>query len=98
MIVLSKKKILVTISTLSLMIVFTNILLTSNSKEKLVQTANLPVTNKVIVLDARTSVFQMNGAESRNRYFRSGNKFKNCIKSSKFARTKWRNGYINKVR
>lgn len=98
MIVLSKKKILVTITTLSLIIVFTNILLTSNSKEKYVQTANLPVTNKVIVLDARTSEFRMNGAESSNRNFRSGNKLKNCIKGSKFARTKWCNGYINKIR
>lgn len=98
MIVLSKKKILVTISTLSLIIVFTNILLTSNSKEKYVQTANLPVTNKVIVLDARASEFQMSGAESSNRNFRSGNKFKNYIKSSKFVRTKRRNSYINQIR
>lgn len=33
-------------------------------EEKTVETVSLPVSNKVIVIDARTSEFQMNGAES----------------------------------
>lgn len=58
-----------------------------NKKESTLETVALPVTNKVIVIDARTSEYPMSGAQSSNRNDRSRNKPKNSNKTSKFIRT-----------
>lgn len=63
-------------------------------KEETVQTVALPVSSKVIVIDAGHGVPD-EGAQSSTRYHRSTNKFKNCIKTSKFVGTKWLNSNIN---
>ena len=52
MIVITKKKILVWISALSVFIITLTIFNASELKKETVQTVNLPASNKVIVLDA----------------------------------------------
>ena len=96
MIILERKKILYTIGIIT-MFIFTYMITgynVGNSKKtsdeldiKTVHTVALPVNNKVIVLDARTSEYQTNGAESSTRYYRGRKQFKNCFKSAKFIRT-----------
>lgn len=65
MIILSKKRLILITSMIciSLTVFLVNNSLTATQT---VETVNLPVSNKVIVLDARTSVFQMSGAQSSN--------------------------------
>jgi hypothetical protein len=60
MIILSKKRIinLLTILTVCLTICLVQ---TANVNDETVETVTLPVTNKVIVIDARTSECQMRG-------------------------------------
>lgn len=80
MIILEKKKIVYTIGIITTFI-FTYMITgynVKNSKKNYIetrtnsiQTVALPVNNKVIILDARTSEFQMSGAESSTRYNRS---------------------------
>ena len=98
MIILEKKKIIYTISIVT-MFIFTYMITGYNAKNRTkiengtnlntIQTVALPVNNKVIVLDARTSGFQMNGAESSTRYHRSRKQLKNSFESTKFTRTIW---------
>ena len=52
MIVLSKKKILTWIGSVSIFIITLTFFNSFNTKQDTVQTVNLPVTNKVIILDA----------------------------------------------
>ena len=52
MIILSKKKILMALSALSILIVTVTLFNSTVVSPETVQTVNLPVTNKVIVLDA----------------------------------------------
>lgn len=63
MIILSKKRLILitTMICVSLTVFLVN---SSLPKTETIETVNLPVSNKVIVLDARTSVFQMSGAQS----------------------------------
>lgn len=63
MIILSKKRLILITSMIciSLTVFLVNNSLTGTQT---VETVNLPVSNKVIVLDARTSEFQMSGAQS----------------------------------
>lgn len=80
MIILDKKKIIYTLGIIT-MFIFTYMITGYNVKNSkridndirlnTVQTVALPVNNKVIVLDARTSESQMNGAESSTRHNRS---------------------------
>lgn len=65
MIILSKKRLILitTMICVSLTVFLVN---SSLPKTETIETVNLPVSNKVIVLDARTSVFQMSGAQSSN--------------------------------
>lgn len=57
MIIIGKKRIII-LSLLAVILIFTCSIIT-NKVENTVETVALPVTNKVIVLDARTSEFQM---------------------------------------
>ena len=52
MIILTKKKILTWIGALSIFIVTLTFFNSMNIKQETIETVNLPVTNKVIVLDA----------------------------------------------
>ena len=61
MIVISKKRIMLATSLIVICIFCANIYLNSNINEKTKETVALPVTNKVIVIDARTSESQMKG-------------------------------------
>lgn len=65
MIILSKKRLILitTMICVSLTVFLVN---SSLPKTETIETVNLPVSNKVIILDARTSVFQMSGAQSSN--------------------------------
>lgn len=84
MIVLEKKRILVTIGiALCAMFVFTIQMANTNKNLNTIQTVALPVSNKTIVIDAGHGVPD-EGAQSSNRNNRSGNKFKNSIKITKF--------------
>ena len=56
-----------------------------NKTENTLETVALPVTNKVIVIDARASEYQMSGAQSSSRNNRSRNKLKNSNETSKFT-------------
>ena len=62
MIVLNKKRITLILSGIFLS-VFVFVLTTSNSKEQntYISTVSLPVSGKVVVVDARTPGFRMNG-------------------------------------
>ena len=97
MIVIHKKKLIY----VSLMVFATLIVCTigvnrvENKKENTVETVALPVTNKVIVIDARASEFQMSGAQSSNRNNRGRNELKNSNKTAKFIRTIRCNSNIN---
>lgn len=71
MIIIGKKRIII-LSLLAVILIFTCSIIT-NKVENTVETVALPVTNKVIVLDARTSEFQMSGAQSSTRNNRGGN-------------------------
>ena len=69
-------------------------LIKNNNKEQ--QVVALPVSNKVIVIDAghrwrrwRSGIRKWN--------IRSKYKFTDCTKTAKFIRTKWSNSNINKV-
>ena len=52
------------------------------------QTVTLPVSGKVIVLDAGHGKPD-EGAQSSSRCYRSKNKFKSCLKSTKLIRAIW---------
>lgn len=65
MIILSKKRLVFVTSAICLSLLMF-MLKDSLYKTETLETVNLPVSNKVIVIDARTSEFQMNGAESSN--------------------------------
>ncbi len=87
MIIINKKKLIY----VSLM-VFTTLLVCTmgvnrieNKTENTLETVALPVTNKVIVIDARASEYQMSGAQSSSRNNRSRNKLKNSNETSKFT-------------
>lgn len=67
------------------------------SDEIIQETTSVPVSGKVIVIDAGHGVPD-EGAESSSRYNRSGNKFKNSFKTSKLIRAKWIYYYINSFR
>jgi len=69
MIILSKKRILFVLSAVLISVFVFTIQVAKN--EETVATVSLPVSNKVIVIDARTSENQMNGAESSNRNYGS---------------------------
>ena len=81
MIIISKKRILLLTSILCISLFICNIAL-NKTEEKTVQTMALPVTNKVIVIDAGHGVPD-EGAQSSKRYNRSSNKFKNSFKTHK---------------
>lgn len=87
MIVIHKKKLiyvsLIVFATLIACTIGVNTV--ENKAENTLETVALPVTNKVIVIDARASEYQMNGAQSSNRNNRSRNKLKNSNKASKFT-------------
>lgn len=93
MIIIGKKRIII-LSLLAVILIFTCSIVT-NKVENTVETVALPVTNKVIVLDARTSAFQMSGAQSSTRNNRSPNKLKNSFKSTKLIRAIWSNSSTN---
>lgn len=74
MIIINKKNIIFTTGIVAIFIfayIITgynvNKIKTNESNLKAIQTVALPVNNKVIVLDARASELQMNGAESSMR-------------------------------
>lgn len=64
------------------------------TEQKVEETSSTPVSGKVIVLDAGHGV-----PDERSTKFKwyngSGNKFKNYIETSEFARTKWMYSYFN---
>lgn len=84
MIILDKKRILL----ITLLVAISIFAFTIQTAEvnKTVETVALPVSNKTIVIDAGHGKPD-EGAESSNRYNRSGDKLKNCIKIAKFVRT-----------
>lgn len=69
MIVISKKRIMLLTTIVVFSICCCTIMMDNNKVT--VETVSLPVTNKTIVIDARTSESQMNGAQSSNRNYRS---------------------------
>lgn len=69
MIIIGKKRIII-LSLLAVVSIFACSIV-GNKVENTVETVALPVTNKVIVLDARTPEFQTNGAQSSTRNNRS---------------------------
>lgn len=98
MIVLNKKRMQIILSCV-LIAIFAFIFQMTSNKKELKKDSNLeqqkqdtilttatPVSGKTIVIDARTSECQMNGAQSSSRYNRSRNKFKDCIKTTKSVR------------
>ena len=93
MIVINRKRLLSILSMICLSVLAFSFKIAQNPRT--VETVALPVSNKVIVIDARTSEYQMNGAQSSSRNNRGTNEPKNCIKVTKLARTKWINSYIN---
>lgn len=71
MIILRKKRILAMVSMLIMCVVACTVCQNqnkqnSNSSLETTQVVALPVTNKVVVIDARASEYQMNGAQSSN--------------------------------
>ena len=93
MILISKKRIQISMICL-IIAVFTFSLQIANNKnttkedKNTLQTTSTPVSGKTVILDAGHGKPD-EGAESSSRNNRSGNKFKNNFKSSKFIRTKW---------
>ena len=85
MIVLNKKRITLVLSSIFLSI-FVFVLTMGNSEQEnmYISTVSLPVSGKVIVIDAGHGIPD-EGAESTSRNDRSRNQFKNCIKTTKFT-------------
>lgn len=95
MIIIRKKNLLLIGSLLCISLTAIS-LKTAFTKPKTVPTVNLPVSNKVIVLDAGHGVPDERSPKLK-RHNRSRNKPKNCTKSSITTRTKWSNSYSNKI-
>lgn len=92
MIILNKKRIMVI---MAMVIVATcAFTLQTAQKQKTTPTVSLPVTNKIIVIDAGHGVPD-EGAQSSNRNNRSRNKSKNSFKTTKFTRTIRKYRYSN---
>ena len=96
MIVLNKKRILLTLA-VSLIAIFTFLIQTASTKEnnKTVQTVALPVSDKVIVIDAGHGVPD-EGAQSSTRNNRGRNKLKNCSKTANTFRAVRKDCNFNK--
>lgn len=103
MIVISKKRIqIVTTCVLISVLAFTfQIAKEEASHEEIfintVETTATPASGKTIVLDAGHGVPD-EGAQSSTRNNRSGNKFKNSAKITKFIRAKWKYSNIDTFR
>ena len=98
MIVLNRKRIVLIVTSVFLsMFVFMLSKNSSNIDDEYIETVSLPVSGKVIVIDAGHGIPD-EGAESSNRNNRSQNEFKNCIKITKFIRAKWMYSHTYKVR
>ena len=72
-------------------------IINQTNMENSVETVSTPVSGKTVVIDAGHGTPD-EGAESSSRNDRSGNKSKNCIKTTKFIRAKWMHSSFNKVR
>ena len=106
MVIISKKRLMILSSILCMSVFLCNFVINNqnndnnilnNKKERYssVETMTLPVTNKVIVIDAGHGKPD-EGAESSNRNIGSRNKLKNCIKTPKFVGTIWKYSDTNK--
>lgn len=92
MIVLNRKRLLAILSMICVsVLVFT---FQIAKEDEVIATVALPVSNKVIVVDAGHGVPD-EGAESSSRNYRGTDKFKNCTKIAKLVRTEWINSYPN---
>ena len=95
MIVINKKRIsIITICLLLGIFAYAYQRTKINLDEQIQETTSTPVSGKVIVVDAGHGVPD-EGAQSSSRNNRSGNEFKNSLKTSKLVRTKWLFSYFN---
>ena len=92
MIIIRKKRIITLISIIFVTLFIANIKI--DKQEETVETVAIPVTNKVIVVDAGHGVPD-EGAQSSTRNNRGRNKLKDSSKITKFTRTIWCNSNIN---
>ena len=92
MIIIRKKRIITLISIIFVTLFIANIKI--DKQEETVETVAIPVTNKVIVVDAGHGVPD-EGAQSSTRNNRGRDQFKNSFEITKFTRTIWSNSNIN---
>ena len=86
MIIIKRKRVIALIGMVCFCMVFA-VVIQNVTVQKTVQTMSLPVTNKVIVIDAGHGVPD-EGAQSSSRNNGSSDEPKNSIKSTTFIRTK----------
>lgn len=93
MLVLSKKRILLMLCMVFISLYAFSFKIAIQNSET-IETVAVPSSSRVIVIDAGHGTPDERSRKLKWNY-RSGDKFKNSIKTAKFIRTKWKHSYIN---
>ena len=93
MLVLSKKRILLMLCMVFISLYAFSFKIAIQNSET-IETVAVPSSSRVIVIDAGHGTTDERSRKLKWNY-RSGDKFKNSIKTAKFIRTKWKHSYIN---